>query len=101
MKKQKKWRNSMETITGNKITAGSIARTLILIIALVNQVLTSTGHAIFPFTDEQITQYVTAIFTIVTAIVAWWKNNSFTKAALEGDKVMKELKSENKSETEE
>lgn len=91
----------METITGNKITAGSIARTLILIIALVNQVLTSTGHAIFPFTDEQITQYVTAIFTIVTAIVAWWKNNSFTKAALEGDKVMKELKSENKSETEE
>ena len=79
--------------TTSKITAGSIARTLILIIALVNQVLTSTGHAILPFTDEQITQYVTAIFTIVTAIVAWWKNNSFTKAAIEGDKTMKAIKS--------
>ena len=78
--------------TTSKITAGSIARTLILIIALVNQVLTSTGHAILPFTDEQITQYVTAIFTIVTAIVAWWKNNSFTKAAIEGDKTMKAIK---------
>lgn len=75
-----------------KITAGTIARTIILLVALANQLLTATGHSVLPFDDENITACVTTIFTIVTAIIAWWKNNSFTKEAISADNVMKEAK---------
>lgn len=77
-----------------KISAGTIARTVILILALINQILTSTGHSIIPISDEMITQVITLIFTIVTSLIAWWKNNSFTKAALIGDEAKEKYKKE-------
>lgn len=76
-----------------KITSGTIIRTIVLIVALINQILTSTGHSIIPITDEQIDSVVSIIFTIVASVIAWWKNNSFTKAAIEADNTMKNLKS--------
>lgn len=79
-----------------KITAGTIARTIILIVALVNQVLVSTGHSILPISDETITETVTVLFTLVTSLIAWWKNNSFTKPALLGDEAMREARLEAK-----
>jgi SPP1 family holin len=82
----------METTT-NTITAGTIARTIILFVALINQILTSTGHAILPFDDEMITSCVSVIFTVVTSLIAFWKNNSFTKAAIAGDATMNAIKS--------
>lgn len=77
-----------------KVTAGTIARTIILILALINQILTSTGHPVIPISDETVTQVVTLIFTIVTALIAWWKNNSFTQAAIAGDIAKEEYKAE-------
>ena len=75
-----------------KISAGTIARTVVLIIALINQVLSATGHNVINGADEDINTLITTGFTIVAALVAWWKNNSFTKAARLGDAVMKEEK---------
>ena len=75
------------------ISAGTIARTIILVLALVNQLLTATGHSVINISDESINALISTGFTIVTAIVAWWKNNSFTQSALKADEVMKELKS--------
>lgn len=60
--------------------------------ALVNQILTTTGHAIIPITDDQITQIITLGFTIGASLLAWWKNNSFSKQAIEADEYMKSLK---------
>lgn len=80
-----------------KVTAGTIARTIILILALINQILTSTGHPVIPISDETVTQVVTLIFTIVTALIAWWKNNSFTQAALAGDIAKEEYKETHQS----
>jgi holin, SPP1 family len=77
-----------------QITSGTIARTAILILALVNQVLTATGHSVINISDENINTLISTGFTIVSAIIAWWKNNSFTQAALEGDKLMHTLKDE-------
>ena len=74
------------------ISAGTIARTIILALAIINQVLTVTGHSPLPIEDEAITQLVSAAFTIGAALVAWWKNNSFTQAALRGDAVMRREK---------
>ena len=62
-----------------KLDAGSTARTVILIIALINQALTSFGLNPLPFSDSDIYNYVTAIFTIVTAIIAWRKENKLKK----------------------
>lgn len=80
------------------ITAGTIARTIILILALVNQILTATGHSVINISDESINTLISTGFTIVTAIIAWWKNNSFTQSALKADEVMREGK-ENASRT--
>ena len=74
------------------ITAGTIARTIILILALVNQILTATGHGVINISDESINTLISTGFTIVTAIIAWWKNNSFTQSALKADEVMREGK---------
>ncbi len=74
------------------ITAGTIARTIILVLALVNQILTATGHSVINISDESINTLISTGFTIVTAVIAWWKNNSFTQSALKADEVMREGK---------
>lgn len=76
----------------NKITAGTIARTIVLLLALVNQCLSMAGIQVIPIADEDINTLVTTLWTVIAAIVAWWKNNSFTKAARDGDAVMRQEK---------
>lgn len=75
------------------ITSGTLARTIILALALINQLLSASGHAVLPIEDAQIETIVSTAWTVIASLVAWWKNNSFTQAALEGDAKMKELKS--------
>ena len=72
------------------ITAGTVARTIILALALVNQVLSAIGRPLLPIEDAQIETLVTTGWTVVAAMVAWWKNNSFTAAAQAGDQTMRE-----------
>ena len=74
------------------ISTGTIIRTIILALALFNQVMTASGHPIINISDETITQVVTAIATIITAVIAWWKNNSFTNEAIQADTYMHQLK---------
>ena len=74
------------------VTPGTIARTIILVLALLNQILTAMGHSVINISDESINTLISTGFTIVTAIVAWWKNNSFTQSALKADEVMREEK---------
>ena len=40
------------------ITSGTIARTIILALALVNQLLSVTGHAVLPIEDAQAQSYI-------------------------------------------
>ena len=72
-----------------KITAGTIARTIILALALVNQILAACGISIIPIEDETINVLVSTAFTVVTAVIAWWKNNSFTQKAIAADLYMR------------
>ena len=76
----------------NKISTETAIRTIILVIALINQVLTSMGKNPLPFSDDTIYEAVTLAVTIGASAWAWWKNNSFTKNALEADKYLNELK---------
>lgn len=70
----------------------TIIRTVVLAIALVNQVLTMFGRSVIPIDDAQITELLSIGFTIGAAVWAWWKNNSFTKNAIEADKVLEQLR---------
>ena len=74
------------------IKADTIIRTVILVLALINQVLTSTGHSIIPITDDQIIEFLSLAFTIGAALWAWWKNNSFTQKAMIADEILKDLR---------
>lgn len=74
------------------ISAGTIARTIVLALALINQLLTATGHAVLPITDEQVNTLVSTIWTVAASLWAYWKNNSLTAAAQEADVIMKNLK---------
>lgn len=74
------------------VTAGTIARTACLVLALVNQVLMVLGYKVIDVSDDTVNTLITTAFTVVTALIAWWKNNSFTQAAIEADEVMRELK---------
>jgi SPP1 family holin len=76
----------------NQIKTDTIARTIVLFVALFNQVLAIAGKEIFPVTEDQIYQAVSLIVTIGASVWAWWKNNSFTKPAIEADKVLAQLK---------
>ena len=73
------------------ISAGTIARTLILVLAIVNQILSAAGKSPLPIESDTIEQLVTAGFTTVAALIAWWNNNSFTTNALKADALLAQL----------
>lgn len=84
------------TYNAPTISAGTIARTACLLLALANQVLSALGKPVLPIESATVEQLVTAGITTVTALIAWWKNNSFTAAALEADKTYDRLKAQGK-----
>ena len=51
-----------------KIKTGTIVRTVILILALVNQCLSIAGKAVLPVTDDQVEQILTLGITIVVSL---------------------------------
>ena len=74
------------------ITAGTIARTAVLLLALTNQMLSAMGKSPLPIESTTVEQLVTAGITTIAALIAWWKNNSFTKEAIAVDKEYDRLK---------
>ena len=64
---------------------GTVILTVLLLIAFINQTLVMFGQTALPISEEQVqtageSLYVagSTIFTIVTAIIAWFKNNYVT-----------------------
>ena len=82
----------MSTNTNLTTTAGTIARTVCLALALTNQILSATGHPVLPIQDAQVETLVTTGLTVATSLAAWWKNNSFTPKAIQADNFLKKRK---------
>ena len=59
------------------IPAATIARTVVLALALVN--------------SASVEQWVTAGLTTAAAIWAWWENNSFTPEAIRADELLDQM----------
>ena len=75
-----------------KIKPATIARTSVLALALVNQILSVAGLSPLPIDSATLEPWVTTGLTTAAALWAWWKNNSFTPEAIRADELMKEMR---------
>ena len=75
----------MKRINLKGVSVQTWVRTLVLVLALINQALVMFGVSKTEIEIEQWTQYASYIFTVITAVWSWWKNNSFTDKAQEAD----------------
>lgn len=75
-----------------KIEKGTIVRTVVLGVALGNQMLTIVGKNPLPFTNEEVEQGVSMVLTVAASLWAWWKNNSFTQAAIAADEQLHKMR---------
>ena len=74
------------------ITKGTLIRTLMFLIVAINVVLEKVGIDIIPANENVITMIVEVLIEIAVLIVGFWKNNSFTPAAIKADEILKQLK---------
>lgn len=75
----------MKKLNLKGVTAQTWVRTLILLIALVNQGLVVLGISKNEIELDSLANCASYLLTAVTAIWSWWKNNSFTAKAQEAD----------------
>ena len=77
-----------------KISKGTIIRTIALAVVLINMALKALGKPLIDFDEGTVMYWLEIIIDIAVIIVAFWKNNSFSPAAIKADKVLKQLKAE-------
>ncbi|WP_153462427.1 phage holin [Sediminibacillus terrae] len=58
---------------------GTWIRTVVLALALVNQVLVMFSKSPLPIDNEMAEQITASIFTVFTSVYAWFKNNYVTE----------------------
>ena len=80
------------------VSKETLIRTGILFVTLINSVLSMLGKNPLPFSDSEIYQAISAVCTVAATVWAWWKNNSFTNAAIKADEYKNTLKLQEKKE---
>ena len=75
-----------------KISKGTIVRTIMLVIVLINMVLQHFGFDIIKVDENQVLNLVEIVIELAVIIVSFWKNNSFTNKAIKADEFLKHLK---------
>ncbi|MCO6231344.1 phage holin [Staphylococcus epidermidis] len=71
-----------------KTDVGSIIRTIVFILAWVNQFLATKN--ISPIPVDEVT--ISSIITGAVSLWTWWKNNNFSHAAQKGQQKLHEVK---------
>lgn len=74
------------------VAPGTWVRLALLIAALVNTGAKIFGFDIMPGENQMLEKAATVIIMVIAALTAYWKNNSFTEAAVAADEIMKTLK---------
>lgn len=82
----------MKGVVFLKIDKAAIVRTIVLVLSIINIALEMFGKRIIPIDNDLISQSVSLIILIASAVSAWWKNNSFTACARQADNYLKELR---------
>ncbi len=80
------------TIKGLKVTKGTVVRTILMLIVLINMVLKATGHNIINVDAAALTRFVEYGVSAATLAICFWKNNSFTDKAKTADFYLAKLR---------
>ena len=75
-----------------KISKGTIIRTVMLFIVIINFVLKKCGINLLPINETAVTSAVETVISVLSFVAAWWYNNSFSEKARRADMVLKQLK---------
>ncbi len=54
-----------------------LVRTAVLFLALVNQLLLVFGYTILPISEEELSELLSALLTMFSALWVWWGDNRF------------------------
>ena len=81
-------------MTNLKISAGTVARTIVLLLALVNQVLSMLGIPVLPIEDEAINTVVSTLWTIIARRCGLVEEQQLYHGGLEADQVLAEKRKE-------
>ncbi|MCG8395595.1 phage holin [Bacillus atrophaeus] len=76
---------------------GTVIRTVLLLLALVNQTLLMFGKSPLDISEEQVNQLAdtfyaagSVLFTVVTTLTAWFKNNYVTEKGKRQQSLLKQ-----------
>ena len=75
-----------------EISKGTIVRTIMLVVVIINLVLKHFGIDVINVEESQVLKFVEVLIEVGTIIVAFWKNNSFTDKAIKADNFLNQLK---------
>ena len=75
-----------------KISKGTIVRTIMIVLVIVNMVLQHMGLDVINLEESEILTFVELIIEIAIIAVGFWKNNSYTEKAIKADEFLRELK---------
>jgi SPP1 family holin len=78
-----------------KITKGTIIRTILFIIVVINIFLERKGVDLIPTDGNAIATLLEIGIEAAIMVVGFWKNNSYSQAAIKADKFLKELRETN------
>ena len=71
------------------MNTGTAIRTVVLIVALINQGLAIAGYSPLPFEEQEVEQFVSLLITVGASLVAWYKNNAITKKGKQQEEYLK------------
>lgn len=83
-----------------KISKGTIIRTIALAVVILNMILKALGKPLIDYDEGTVMYWLEYIIEIAVIIVTFWKNNSFSPAAIKADEILKQLKSETEGDVE-
>ncbi len=70
----------------------TVARTIALVIVLLNMVLKAFGYEPINIDEGYVLELFEMLISVATIVLCWWKNNSFTESAQKADKYLEELR---------
>lgn len=82
--------NKLKDIFGNigNVKASTWVRFALMVITVVNMILTAIGKPPIHIDNEELYMIMSVVASIVVGIVNFWKNNSFTGAAIAADEYL-------------
>ena len=83
----------MKNINLKGITAETVTNVLILLVALINAILQIFGINVLPIENEEVSNIISTVFLIVTALWNTYKNRNISTAAQTAQQITDAIKS--------